>query len=90
MIENPKLNQKVYFTGDKGVVCQGKISQIYNDPSVGIDNFLYLKKAHIFSTRSRAEKYVEACEEVDYLTHQRDFYEKLMKKALDRYRSFLI
>ena len=89
MIKNPKLNQKVYFVGDKDEVCQGKISQIYNDPSVGIDNFLYLNKAYLFSTKSRAEKYAESCEEVDYLTHKRNFYEKKKKKALVKYKAFL-
>lgn len=89
MIKNPKLNQKVYFVDDKGVVCQGKISQVYNDPSIGINNFLYINKAYVFSTRNRAEKYVEACQEIDYLIDQRNFYEKLIKKSQNKLNSLL-
>lgn len=89
MIKNPKLNQKVYFTDDKGQVCQGRISQIYNDPSVGVDNFIYLNKAYIFPTRSRAEKYVETIQELDYLIAQRNFFEKQIRKFQTKHESFL-
>ncbi|MBV6513870.1 MAG: hypothetical protein FMNOHCHN_03426 [Ignavibacteriaceae bacterium] len=89
MIKNPKLGQKVFFVDDEGHIVSGKISQIYNDPVVGVDNFFYLEKKFAFPTRHRAEKYLEACREIDYLVGQRNFYEKLIKKAQNKYESFL-
>lgn len=88
MIKNPKLGQKVFFVDDEGNVVNGKISQVYNDPSIGVNNFFYLNKKFAFSSKRRAEKYVEVCHEIDYLINQRNFYEKLIKKAQNKYESF--
>lgn len=89
MIKNPKLGQKVFFVDDKGHIVSGKISQVYNDPSIGVDNFFYLNKEFAFSNKRRAEKYIEVCEEIKYLTTQRNFYDNQIKKYIKKYDSLL-
>lgn len=89
MIKTPKLNQEVYYADDNGEICKGKISQIYNDPSIGVDNFLYIDKKYIFSTKKRALKYRELLAELDHLVSLRNLYEKQIKKVQNKYESLL-
>lgn len=92
MIKNPQINQTVFFIDDDGNIVGGKASKVYEFPSNGaiaVNNIFTIDAKYAFSTRNRAEKYLEACREIDYLVGQRNFYEKLIKKAQNKYESFL-
>lgn len=81
MIKNPKLGQKVFFLDDKNNIYTGKISQVYNEWSIGIDNFFYLDKEFAFSTRSRAFKYLLLKGELEYAEHVESYWGKQKKKS---------
>ena len=89
MIKNPKLGQKVFYLDDKGDICAGRISQVYNRPSIGVDNFLYLDKAFVFSTRNRAFKYLQIKDELKYINHQMQSLKKQEEKYTAKLNAFL-
>ena len=70
MIKNPKLGQKVFLNEGESTIVSGKISQIYNIPSIGIDNFLYMDKKFAFSTKKKAEEYNKLAQDLTLLNEQ--------------------
>ena len=90
MIKNLKLNQHVFYIDDNEEIRKGKVSQIYSNPSsIGVDNFLYLDKKFLFSTRAKALKYLAVVGEIEYLISQRNFYEKQIQKFQKEYERLL-
>jgi hypothetical protein len=89
MIKNPKLGQKVFFLDDKGDIYAGRISQVYNEWSIGIDNFFYLDKEFAFSTRSRALKYLQLKTDLEYAEHVESHWGKQKKKIQARLDTLL-
>lgn len=89
MIKNPKIGQKIFFLDDKDDIYAGRISQVYNESSIGIDNFFYLDKKFAFSTRSRAFKYLQLKTDLEYAEHVESHWGKQKKKIQDKLAAFL-
>ena len=73
MIKNPKLGQEVFFVNEEGVVFKGKLSQVYCSSingAVGIDNFFYIDKSFVFSTKGKAQEYNKLTQDLEFLNEQ--------------------
>ncbi len=95
MIKNPKIGQPVYFLDGENNVVRGKITQTYNSISsgstgtVGINNFFYVSKGFVFSTKKDAETYKSIKDELNNLNGQIQTLSKKREKLATKLAKIL-